>query len=142
MKKLLLMASLLVLSVSCADIVDAEIPTNNSNNNSSKITPPAWIQSTWIMKDSPSTGYKFTQNDICQVVNANDICQKSTIEFNSSIGIETKVVQEVSDNEYKISITPGVGVTHNYHFQKISENTIKDVNMSNSVGSTVTLIKQ
>src|SRR5690606_27525829 len=113
MKKLLLMASLLVLSVSCADIVDAEIPTNNSNNNSSKITPPAWIQGTWVEKEAfDEIGYKigfiFKSDDICMLNTSHEACWKETIDHTNSVPnypYPVNVDQKISDTEYKCSIT-------------------------------------
>lgn len=55
--------------------------------------------------------------------------------------VPTKVTQEISDTEYKCSITVASS-TNNFHFQKVSSNTIKDVNMSNSTGTTVLLKKK
>lgn len=132
MKKLLLMASLLVLSVSCADIVDAEIPTNNSTNNS-KITPPAWIQGTWVDKETYDlTGYKmgyiFRTDDVCMLNVSHETCWKESIDLHNNTPNAPKatVNQNISDTEYKCSITLASQTIH-YNFQKVSSNTIKNI---------------
>lgn len=140
MKKLLVMASAILLTLSCSSSDD-----NSSNkNNSAKITPPAWIQGTWEPVETPSgLSYRFTNNNLCQVNIASEVCMKEYIELyeNASGQVYTNVEQRISDSEYYCKITVA-SASNIYHFEKISNNTIKDVIMSNAVGSTVTLKKQ
>lgn len=138
MKKLLLFACTIAFTVACSSNDDNS--SNNSNNNAN-ITPPAWIQGTWLMEGSQNFGYKFYSNDICQTQLTSDVCMKETINLYQGYQAVTNVTQQISDTEYKCIITIS-GQKVNYHFQKISATTIKDVNMSNSSGRDVLFIKQ
>lgn len=142
MKKLLLIASSVLLTLSCSSSDDDS--SNNSNNNSSKITPPAWIQGIWKYAEIPQTySYKLTNNNICMVYLGSENCMKEYIELyeNASGNVYTNVEQRISDTEYYCKITVAGG-SNIYHFVKVSNNTIKDVLMSNTIGSTVTLTRQ
>lgn len=99
---------------------------NNSSN--SQITPPAWIQGTWV---DGSIGYRFTHDDICILIGGgmSGSCMKENINIAYGTQIVTKVNQQISDTEYKCVITIGPMV-HDFHFRKISPNRIKDVNAS------------
>ena len=136
MKKLLLFASI-VLTLSCS----SDDNSSSSNNSSSKITPPAWIQGTWVMEDVATYGYKFYTDDLCQIISSHENCMKEYINLYQGTNVVTNVSQQISDTEYKCSITVSA-ITNNFHFQKISPNVIKDVNMSNSAGRDVLFIKQ
>lgn len=142
MKKLLLMASAIVLTLSCSSSDDSS--SNNSNSNSSKITPPAWIIGNWKYEEPHYPySYRLSSNNICMVIQGSENCMKEYIELyeNASGNVYTNVEQRISDTEYYCKIT--VASTSNiYHFQKVSENTIKDIIMTNSVGSTVLLKKE
>ena len=130
MKKLLLFAAAVVLSAACSSDNDSD---GNSNNNSSKITPPAWIQGTWVDKETYDLlgykiGYIFRIDDACLLNISNETCWKDAINLqNSSPGApQVVVVQSVSDTQYKCSITV-VSQTVYLNFQKMSTNTIKDI---------------
>lgn len=134
------MAGSVLLILSCGT---SDEDNSTSNNNSSKITPPAWIQGTWRYVDIPQTySYRLTDNNICMVVQGSENCMKEYIELyeNASVDVYTNVEQRISDTEYYCKITVSTA-SNIYHFQKLSDNTIKDVIMTNSVGSTVTLKK-
>lgn len=129
MKKIILLASIAVLSLSCTSDSDSD---NNSNNNSnSQITPPSWIQGEWVMEDVPSAGYIFYTNDLCQTTYGNQSCMRNYINIYQGTNVVTNVVQQISETEYKCLITVS-GFTNTFHFLRVSENKIKDVNMSNS----------
>lgn len=107
---------------------------DGNNNSNSKITPPAWIQGSWgIEVDGlPSLalgGYKFTADDACILqVGSSEHCWKENIAFNNSIPNSPKITvnQEISDSEYKLSIT-NMGQTLRLHFRKINSTTIRNV---------------
>ncbi|WCM42944.1 hypothetical protein MG290_04500 [Flavobacterium sp. CBA20B-1] len=123
MKKLLLMASSVLLTLSCGTSDDSS--SNNSNNNSSsKITPPAWIQGTWVREDVSSIGYTLSSDDICNFVSGTTFCQKEYINLYKDKDVAINVAQSISDTEYKCSITVSMQ-TATYHFQKLSPTTIK-----------------
>lgn len=137
MKKLMFLASIVLLTLSCSSSSD----DNSSNNNSSKITPPAWIQGTWSYVDFPASySYKLSTNNVCQITVASEVCMKEYIELYQNTNAMTNVEQRISDTEYYCKITIQ-GASNIYYFEKISDNTIKDVIMSNSVGSNVLLKK-
>lgn len=143
MKKLLLIASSVLLTLSCSSSDDDS--SNNSNNNSSKITPPAWIQGSYYHvsegTDAKIGGYRFYSDDICVLSYTSEVCMKGTIDIYQGTNMYTNVEQSSTTTEYKCTITIGAQKT-NYHFQKLSDNTIKDVIASNTIGSTVILTRQ
>lgn len=137
MKKLMFLASTVLLTLSCSSSSD----DNSSNNNSEKITPPVWIQGNWSYVDFPTSySYRLSANNVCQITVASEVCMKEYIELYQNTNVVTNVEQRITDTEYYCKITVQ-GASNIYHFEKISDNTIKDVIMSNSVGSTVTLTK-
>src|SRR5690606_11148889 len=138
MKKLLLLACTIAFTVGCSSNDDNSY--NNSNNNTN-ITPPAWIQGTWLMEGSQNFGYKFYSNDICQTQLTLDTCMKEYINLYQGTQIITNVTQQISNTEYKCVVTVS-SASNNFHFQKISANVIKDINMSNLYGHDVLLIKR
>src|SRR5690554_2020023 len=144
MKKLLLIASSVLLTLSCGTSDDSS--SNNSNNNSSsKITPPTWIQGTYYQvfegSERKQFGYKFYSNDLCVLQYTHENCMQGSIDIYQGTNAYTNVEQSITDTEYKCTITIQ-SQKLNYHFQKVSDNTIKDVNMSNSSGTTVLLKKE
>ena len=96
---------------------------NNSSN--SQITPPSWIQGTWV---DGSIGYRFTHDDICILIGGgmSGSCMKENINIAYGTQIVTKVNQQISDTEYKCVITIGP-IVHDFHFQKVSSYSIKNL---------------
>lgn len=132
------MASSIVLTLSCSSSSD----DNSSNNNSLKITPPAWIIGNWKYEEPQYPySYRLSSNNICMVIQGSENCMKEYIELYQNTNAMTNVEQRISDAEYYCKITVQ-GSSNIYHFQKVSENTIKDVIMSNSSGTTVLLKKE
>lgn len=131
MKKILLMASAIVIAVSCSSSDDN---SDNGSSNSSKITPPAWIQGTWVDKDAYEVsgmklGYVFKVDDVCTLSISTESCWKEIIDQSNSTPnypYPVKVEQKISDIEYKCSITHASQTIH-YNFQKVSSNTIKNI---------------
>lgn len=121
MKKLLLVANLVLLTLSCSSSDDNS--SNNSNINS-KITPPAWIQGSWEREDVPNMGYTFYKDDLCNFIGGGQYCKKEYINLYQGTGVLINVTQDISDTNYKCSITVALE-TSNYHFQKIDTNTIR-----------------
>lgn len=140
MKKLIFLSTAMIFTVSCAETVDSDSPQNNQT--SSKITPPTWIQGTWIFEDVASNGYKFKKDDVCQLISTGaETCMKEIINIYEGTQIQTNVDQRISDTEYYCKVTYS-GASTIMHFQKVSDNKIKDINMSSSSGRTILLIKQ
>lgn len=124
MKKLFALFLVVFTLSACSSSDDG----NNSSN--SQITPPAWIQGTWYHENG-GIGYRFTHDDICQLsgggISGN--CMKENMNLYHGTQVVTKVDQQISDTEYKCVITIGPQVL-DFHFRKVSPNSIKDVNAS------------
>ena len=134
------MASSVLLTLSCGTSDDSS--SNNSNNNSAKITPPVWIQGVYYQviegSDAKMGGYRFYSDDICVLAHTSETCMKGTFDVYQGTNLYINVEQNITNTEYKCTINLGAQKI-NYHFQKVSDNTIKDVIMSNYVGSTILL---
>lgn len=128
MKKLLLIASAVVLSISCSSSDDA------SNNNISRITPPTWIHGTWINLEiyndtGYKIGYKFTTDDLCILSNSSENCWKKLVDDSNTVNYPypMNVEQTISETEYTCSITQASQTNH-YQFRKVSSKTIEILN--------------
>ncbi len=140
MKKLLFMASTVMLTLSCSSSDDSS--ANNSNNNSSsKITPPAWIQGTWAREDLANMGYTFYKDDLCNFIGGSQYCQKEYVNLYQGTGVVTNVVQSISDTDYKCTVTISMQ-TSTYHFQKVNSTTIRVLQEPGSVNANLILKKQ
>lgn len=125
------LASTVLLTLSCSFDDNS---SNNANNNSSKITPPAWIQGTWaeegIYYDTGSVfGFKFVANDFCTVSPGSENCYAYLL--TSSQG-QVQIEQFISDNEYKaIMKTAGQSNTL-FHLVKVNSSEIKNISIINN----------
>lgn len=131
MKKILLI-SLTLLILSCSSSSD-----NNSSNSSNQITPPSWIQGTWLqtMSTNPiitQPAFRFKPNDFCILSSNLEICQAQSIQQATQSGASTNVEQTINDNEYRFSMTIQ-GQTTTYSFIKISNTKIEYVNPTNGL---------
>jgi len=105
------------------------ISCSNSDNDSSNVNlfnPPNWIRGNWI--DDASFGFRFTSNNVCQLISTNQNCFKEMMENYISIDVISASVDEeiISDNEYKFSYTVS-GVTQYFHFVKLTNTSIEYV---------------
>lgn len=109
MKKILLFASIIALSVACSSNDDSQdnTPNNPSDNYvySTKITPPTWIQGKWGMVHPTqpdhvitTQGFTFTVDDFCHFEPTSNYCWKNAIENPT----DNKFVQEISTNRYRM----------------------------------------
>ncbi|WCM42290.1 hypothetical protein MG290_01060 [Flavobacterium sp. CBA20B-1] len=114
------MASSVLLTLSCGTSDDSS--SNNSNNNSSsKITPPAWIQGTWIKKgETDNVGYRFTSDDFCQLVILNEFCWKASMGVQNS---DSSISQDISNTTYSIKYT-AMGISSIFSFKQKSSSEI------------------
>lgn len=131
MKKILLI-SLTFLFLSCSSSSD-----DNSNNSSNQITPPSWIQGTWLQTTSTDPLItdpfcRFKSNDFCFILSSSEICQAQNIQQAAQSGASTNVEQIINDNEYELSMTIQ-GLTTTYRFIKISNTKIEYVNPTNGL---------
>lgn len=109
--------------VSCSKSDDNGGKKEQTQNK--KFNPPAWIQGTWANEDTDDfLKYRFTQDNFCTTVGPSEQCWKELVNM-SAPNFEVTLVEKATDQEYKVSITQ-MGSTINYHFVKISNNTIED----------------
>lgn len=132
MKKLLLIASAFILSISCAS--SDENSNNSSDNKHSKITPPTWIHGTWINLEiyndtGYKIGYKFTNDDLCILSNSSENCWKELVNNSNTVNYPypINVEQTISETEYTCSITQASQTNH-YQFRKVNSKTIEILN--------------
>lgn len=131
MKKVLLIG-LTFLFLSCSSSSD-----ENSSNSTNQITPPSWIQGTWLqtMSTDPLITqplFRFKPNDFCVISSSVEICQAQNIQQAAQSGASTNVEQTINDNEYRLSMTIQ-GQTTTYRFIKISNTKIEYVNPTNGL---------
>lgn len=131
MKKILLI-SLTFLFLSCSSSSD-----DNASNSSNQITPPSWIQGTWLqtMSTDPlitQPVFRFKPDDFCVISSSIEICQAQSILQAAQSGASTNVEQTINDNEYRLSMTIQ-GQTTTYRFIKISNTKIEYVNPTNGL---------
>lgn len=131
MKKILLI-SLTFLFLSCSSSSD-----DNTSNSSNQITPPSWIQGTWLqtMSTDPlitQPFLRFKPNDFCVISSSLETCQAQSIQQAAQSGASTNVEQTINDNEYRLSMTIQ-GQTTSYRFIKISNTKIEYVNPTNGL---------
>lgn len=113
MKKILLLSLLFIGLISCS--------SSDDGNKANQITPPSWIQGTWLLEGSPvSSGYKFSSNDFCLIALTSATCHKDTLELYEGSEITTNVTQEISDSNYSIEVTIGSSI-QTYNFEKVSK---------------------
>jgi hypothetical protein len=128
------------LFLSCSSSSD-----DNSSNSSNQITPPSWIQGTWLQTLSTNPlitqpSFRFKPNDFCFITSNLEICQAQSIQQLPQSVASTSVEQKINDNEYKLSITTQ-GLTTTYRFIKISNTKIEYVNPTNGLPN-IPLTKQ
>jgi hypothetical protein len=122
MKKTHLIYILIIalISISCSSDDDSDETSTNS------INPPEWIQGTWTLElggmDS-GMGFKFTSDDFCSINSSLTSCWKEVVEINQG----TTVEEEIDDENYIITINSLNTISNTFHFTKISENEIADV---------------
>lgn len=139
MKKLILF-SLMAIFFSCSS--DSNNEESSSNN---QITPPSWIQGTWIqtLATAPLITqplFRFKSNDFCLVSSNMELCNAESIKQVSQAGAKTNIQQTITDNEYTLSMTIQ-GQTTTYSFIKISNTKIEYVNPTNGLPN-LSLTKQ
>lgn len=107
-----------VLIASCSSDSD-----NNSNSNI-EISPPSWIQGTWLESIDPDIGWKFTSNDIISIIGGVEMSQKEQLELGANNGQDVSVNEDSSDNYYSVQLNYPAGNTVNYYFEKLSDTQI------------------
>lgn len=142
MKKILLFVSAVILSASCSsdDGSNGDLPPGKPADDytySTKITPPKWIQGTWVHKDpngniNNSVGFKFSQDDFCHFDAFVNYCWKDAIKNPN----DEKFVQEISANRYRLLIVNEHGIINESgiynEFIKKSDNEIIRKGYNNS----------
>lgn len=133
MRKLFFALFIVVVLFSCSS--DDNSGSGGSNN---RFNPPSWIHGTWL--DITESGYKFSNNNVCQITSFNQLCFKEMIEdYNSTGAVEVSVDEEIKSNtEYKFSYTVA-GTTQEFHFRKLSDT---EIEMVSSLGVNPVFEKQ
>ena len=138
MKKILLI-SLTFLILNCS--------TNSDNQSVSnvQITPPSWIQGTWLQTLSTDPlitqpVYRFSENDFCVISSSIETCHAQNLQQASQSGGNVNVEQIITATEYELKITV-VSQTTKYNFIKINDTTIEAVNPTNGLPN-LTLTRQ
>ena len=121
MRKLLFLFTAL-LFISCSG-------DDDSSSNDTSINPPSWIQGVWLAEDSLElgieSGYEFTKDDFCRVINTSKTCNKASIDNLKNIpNLGANVYEEISDDRYLIEIT-SLNYTSQLEFIKVSSTRIK-----------------
>jgi len=118
--KLIYILIIALISVSCSSDDDS---INDSENS---INPPNWIQGTWTVEldgiDS-GIGFIFANDDFCSKNGSTTNCWKGIVELNQG----TTIDEEIDDENYIITINSLNTISNTFHFTKISENEIADV---------------
>ena len=115
----ILLLSLIITSCSKSD------SENSSSANNKSFHPPAWIQGTWVQfygNISSGSGYKFTSDNVCQVISGGQTCYKELLNTYDNSNIEVNVNESINtNNEYKFSWTIQAS-TVKLHFKKGTDN--------------------
>ena len=98
---------------------------SSDNSNSFSISPPSWIIGTWLNESSLLQGFKFTEDDFCQVTLNVENCYKDQIFFSSQFTeqFNNYVNDELSGNTYTIEIVINSSKT-TYSFERVSSTKI------------------
>lgn len=113
MKKIFLLSVLFLFFISCSS-------NDDSSSSNSPYNPPSWIQGTWGYEGDDSPVYKFTSDDVCQIIQVSTHCWKESIlDFPDNIsGSDVG-----TDDTYEVSYVSGV-TSLTLSFVKISSTVI------------------
>lgn len=134
MKKNFLAFSIgLLMLCSCSSSDD-----DSNTQNESSINPPTWIHGSWLLEITPGmnigSGFKFTSDDFCVLQLQTENCNKSLIDQSNSIGQNTIVNEEITDNSYSIELNFNNNQTIiTYQFEKVSNTEIEWTNQPSAV---------
>ena len=133
MKKIFLFLVALVSIVACSKSSSSSDDGGGSGSVAG-YNPPSWIIGTWISDLTKTTGYSFTKDDHCMIVNG------STCFFSGAqANIVSKVEQEIKGDVYTIKIIMNGGSsTHEKTFKKIADNKIAELNLVGEIEYTFT----
>ncbi|MDO4228581.1 MAG: hypothetical protein Q4C98_02090 [Capnocytophaga sp.] len=106
---------------------------DSDNETSSSITPPSWIQGTWLGLDG-NVGYSFASDDFCQIVGSTNNCHKGHI----NSGAITNVTQEISDSAYVLNLVYNNSTTFSFRFKKVSDTQIESLNAAGNTDLVLT----
>ena len=97
--------------------------SNSNNVVSNKLTPPKWIQATWMDRSEPllPTGFLFTSDDMYSIVGDN-----SSSIFSAGIPKEDTLTQVITDKLYSFTIYhKKFKSTEKFTFHKLSDTQIQ-----------------
>ena len=133
MKKSILILLFVSLLFSCSN----SDSSNSSSTNNKSFHPPSWIQGTWVQyfdNVTSGSGYKFTSDNVCQVLPGYQQCFKEMLDIYSNPNVVVTVNESINTNtEYKFSYTIQ-SVTSEYYFKKGTvNNTIYQISGGNEI---------
>jgi len=104
---------------------------NKSSQNNTYFNPPEWIQGTFKQSSDANlgVGFKFTDNDFCNVIVNATQCYKEQLQSFSNVGGVADVEETITDTEYAVEITLQSSTVY-YRFLKISSTKIMWISSS------------
>lgn len=105
-------------------LISCSSDSDSNSNSSIQISPPSWIQATWLESVDPDIGWKFTSNDIISIIGGVEMSQKEQLELGANNGQDVSVNEDSSDDYYSVQLNYPAGNTVNYYFEKLSETQI------------------
>jgi len=118
--------AILLIITSCSS------DSNNNSNANIKISPPGWIQGTWL-DESQIVGFKFTNNDIITINFNTEQSQREILKLGADSGQTVSASDESTSNYYSVVLNFPAGQTVTYSFNKLSDNEINWTTISTSV---------
>lgn len=97
---------------------------DDDSSSSNKISPPSWIQGSWLDKTEPTWaqigGMKFTKDNLIELSADN----KEILSYKSSFSGIMDVTQNSTNNSYSLKIETFGTTVIDYYFEKGTDNTI------------------
>ena len=113
---------LLLFTVACLSCSKDDAASKKVNS----INPPSWIQGSWKAEGAGGTsitGFRFTSSDMI-LLGLVDMSYKDNVNSIKESGGEANIEEDISSENYEISIDFSMGASIDYSFSKIDENTI------------------
>lgn len=106
--------------------------SDSETNSDIAITPPEWIQGTWMQEGS--NGFKFTNNDlILMLLGGAQQSQKELLLVAAKSDQSVSATNGGSSDSYSLTFNLSAGQSVVYIFEKLSDNSITWTGASGSV---------
>ncbi len=122
MKKVILLILAIGMITTACKKENTEEQGTTSND---KLSPPAWIQGTWMDRSTPSipTGYKFTSDDMFTIISTNSESLSGSISDR-----EYSISESHTDTNYQFTITySDSNSNESWQFNKIDDTHIESI---------------